>query len=126
MLEFPQKIAHLVLKNQNQYKKYFVVQSDDNKSWHNDPLYLPTRFRMLSRLAEVVYKLRNEISYESITSPIEGYICPRRILRTIESALFYGSQLKSIYEDLSTIKIRGNRLLIILILTLILIILISQ
>ena len=111
MLEYPARLLNILANSNIAYAKFLKIQKDDNKSWHNDPDYLPTRARMLSKLAEVVYKLRNEITFESITLGIEGYICPRSILRDLEATLFYGSQLKSFYEDSSTIKIRGNSLL---------------
>ena len=88
---------------------------------------------MLLKISSALYSMRNEIAYDLITLPIEGIIiilililmiiiikiiiiiimfiikgtiCPRSIIKQVESVMFFGSDSEDIYADHGTVNLR--------------------
>ena len=88
---------------------------------------------MLLKISSALYSMRNEIAYDLITLPIEGIImiiiliililmiliiiiiimtiikgtiCPRSIIKQVESVMFFGSDSEDVYADPGTVNLR--------------------
>lgn len=109
---YPEKARNLTVNPINLDKSLKLVHEDDNiNTWHKLDENIPKRIEMLSKISFTLYNMRNHISFDLITVPIEGTISPRSIIKNVECVLFFGAENNAVYEDRGTIIIRVKQVL---------------